>query len=442
MAAIPRPLVDVTQLIDRSALSSLQGLVIGVCAFTMFTNGYDLQVMALTVPSLAKEWALSPSRFGYGLTAANVGIVVAATFLAPWGDRVGRRPLLIAALVLGGVATALTASATSPDQFVLWRFLTGLGVGMNIPNANAWTSEYAPARARATYLILMNASIAAGSIMAGVIAPVILDSFGWRGTFVIGGVAPLLTAVVIFFAAPESLKFLMARRPNDARVPAILERIAPDLDPATIRRPVAGSHPPNPSVWVLLGSRFRFRTLVLWTIMPLNLFTFYVLISWLPTLLQSAGWSIESAVRGSILIPTGGVIGGLALSFFLNRGMTRPTMVAAYLTSAVCLLLFKVIPSGPAWVAMLFIIGGGVSGSQLALNALSTAYYPPAIKATGMSWVGVLGNLGSILAPLLGGWLIARGTAPIDILASLGVPALACAAIALSMRNEWQSDTA
>jgi AAHS family 4-hydroxybenzoate transporter-like MFS transporter len=432
--------IDVTRLIDERAMSSLQWLVIAACALTMFTNGYDLQVMALTVPSLAMEWALDPSRFGLALAAASIGIVIAATFLAPLGDRFGRRTLLVAALTLGGVSTILTATASSPDQFVLWRLLTGIGVGMNIPNANAWTSEYAPARIRATCLVIMNASIAVGSMLAGMAAPAILAAWGWRGTFMVGGAAPLVIAAVMYFATPESLKFLVARRPNDARVPAILRRLAPDIDAAQLQRPDPVHRPPNASLFALLGAQFRTRTLVLWAVMLLNLFTFYVLISWLPTLLQSAGWSTDAAIRASVLIPAGGILGGLVLSYFLNRGMTRGAMLAAYTISAVCLLLFKFIPSGSLWLALLLVIGAGTSGAQLALNALSTGYYPPAIKATGMSWVGVVGNIGSIVAPLTGAWLIEQQVSSVNILALLCVPAVLCALGTMLMKQEWQSE--
>ncbi len=348
--------------------------------------------------------------------------------------------MLIAALLLGGLATLATASATSPAQFVFWRLLTGMGIGISVPNCNAWTSEYAPARGRATLLVLMNAAVGAGAVTAGFIAPAVLDNWGWRGTFLIGGTVPLLTAALLYFLAPESLKFLLARRPNDARIASILRRIAPDVDPARLQRPDPAQPVPRASVVELLGPRFRARTLVLWGLVLVNLFTLYFLISWLPTILQGAGWSIDDAVRGAVLIQAGGVIGGIVLSLFLNTGQTLPAMLTAFLLSAACLALFHVVPSGAAWATMLTLIGAGVSGSQLALNALSTAYYPPAIKATGMSWVGVIGTVGSTIAPLAGGWIIATNVTPVNILALLSIPALLCAAGVLLTRMEWQAN--
>jgi MFS transporter, AAHS family, 4-hydroxybenzoate transporter len=139
-----------------------------------------------------------------------------------------------------------------------------------------------------------------------------------------------------------------------------------------------------------------------------------------------------------VLIQAGGVLGGLALSVFVDRRKTLPAMFVAFLAATVSLGLFAIMPSGAAWVVMLCLIGGGVSGSQLALNALSTAYYPSAIKATGMSWVGVVGTIGSIVAPFAGGWLIGEHVAAVNILALLGVAPLLCAIAVLFMKTQWQ----
>jgi AAHS family 4-hydroxybenzoate transporter-like MFS transporter len=141
-----------------------------------------------------------------------------------------------------------------------------------------------------------------------------------------------------------------------------------------------------------------------------------------------------------VLIQAGGVLGGLVLSVFVDRRKTLPAMFVAFLAAAISLAVFPIAPSGTAWVVMPCLIGGGVSGSQLALNALSTAYYPSAIKATGMSWVGVVGTMGSIVAPFVGGWLIREQVAAVNILALLSVAPLLCAIAMLFMKSEWQGN--
>jgi AAHS family 4-hydroxybenzoate transporter-like MFS transporter len=438
LAASSARAIDISRLLDERAISKVQWLVALLSALIMLVDGYDVAVMSLSVPLVASQWGISPARFGVALSAVLVGLSVGAAFIAPLGDRVGRRTLLIAAMTLIGVTTAVTASAASPAQFVFWRFLTGMGLGMSIPNCNAWTAEFLPVRARATILVIMNAAINAGGFAAGFLLPVIFTRWGWRGAFLIGGVLPLLIGTAILTAAPESLKFLVARRPQDPRIGPILRRVAPEVDPTTPLATVAAV--PQPSRWSvveLVAPEYRRRTLVLWGVVIANLFTLYVLVSWLPTLLQSAGWPLNSALRGAAMIQAGGVLGGLVLSVFLSRGQTVPALFALYVITALCLAFFRFAPPVVAWLALV-LIGAGTGGAQLALNALSTAYYPPAIKATGMSWAGVVGNAGSFLAPVAGAWVIMLGFSAVNILSMIAAPALACAFGVLLMRREWQ----
>ena len=432
------PTIDVARLLDEHSISALQLLVALLSACIMFVDGYDVTVMALAVPVIARQWAITPPHFSYALSAVLLGLSVGAAFFAPLGDRAGRRRLLVMAMALIGVATVATATSGTPLQFVFWRLLTGIGMGISIPNCNAWTAEYVPLRSRATILVVMNAAIGAGSFCAGFVAPLIFAHWGWRGAFLVGGAAPLAIGLAIYAAAPESLKFLAVRRPEDPRIPVILARIAPEVDPlARLHRP---DSPPQVSRWSLLellGPLYRRRTFVLWGLVVTNLFTLYVLISWLPTLLQSDGWPLDDALRGAVLIQAGGILGGLALSVFLSRGQTLPALAIAFLATAACLVLFRAAGFAVSWV-VLALIGGGTSGSQLSLNALSTAYYPPAIKATGMSWAGVIGNIGAFLAPVAGGWAIERGFSAVNILAMLAVLPALCALGVLLMRRAWQ----
>jgi AAHS family 4-hydroxybenzoate transporter-like MFS transporter len=283
----------------------------------------------------------------------------------------------------------------------------------------------------------MNIASPIGAFSAGFIAPPVLEAFGWRGAFVIGGAAPLVLAGLAVLA-PESLKFLIVRRPADPRIARILRKIAPEVDPASVRvQPVAESA--KGSLLGPIARAFLPRTLLLWGLLILNLFNLYVLISWLPTLLEQSGWSPAAALRGAVLIQAGGIGGGLLMAHVMDRGFTKPALVGGFLLSAASLALFSLLPTGAAWVALLMLTGAGISGSQLSLNALSAAYYPPAIKATGVAWALVIGMLGAIAGPLAGARLIDLHLAPVVILALLGIPSIVCALAVGLMQKEWQA---
>jgi len=251
-------------------------------------------------------------------------------------------------------------------------------------------------------------------------------------------IALILVGVVMLFFVPESLKFLLIRRPSSPRIHRILGRIAPDIDLRTIDLQPA-TDGPRASPLALLAPQFRARTLVLWALLVLNLFNLYVLISWLPTLLQRDGWNLTAALQGAVLIQGGGVVGGIVISTMLDRGGTRLALVAGFGLSVVCLLGFSVVANAAAWVALLLLLGAGVSGAQLALNAMSAAYYPPAIKATGVSGALLIGGIGSMAGPLAGAAMLDMQLSSTAILALLAIPSVICAFGVRIMRPEWQA---
>lgn len=426
------------EIIDHRQTSKTWTLVTLLCAAALFVDGYDIQVMALAVPSLAKSSGMPESSFGLALSAVVIGITFGAAVIGPLGDRFGRKTLLVAAMVTIGVATSCTALAETPGEFVFWRLLTGAALGAGLPNSAALTSEYAPLARRSLAVGLMNAASPFGAFAAGFLAPPVLDAFGWRGTFLIGGAAPLVLALLILILLPESLKFLSIRRPADHRIVRTLARIAPGVDPAEIdMTPPATA--PSASPLQLVNAEFRARTLLLWALITLNLFNLYVLISWLPSLLQQSGWVMADALRGAVLIQGGGIVGGIVMATLLDRGATKAVLIAGFCVAAACLLGFSVVPNGAGWAVLLLFLGGGVSGCQLALNSLSAAYYPPAFKATGVSGALLIGGIGSVAGPLAGAKMIEMGLAPVSILGLLAITPLVCLAGIGLMRREWQA---
>lgn len=139
------------------------------------------------------------------------------------------------------------------------------------------------------------------------------------------------------------------------------------------------------------------------------------------------------------MIQGGGIVGGLLMARWMDRGATRIALVAGFGLSAASLVLFGAVPNGTWWVLLLLTTGAGISGCQLSLNTLSAAYYPPAIKATGVGWALLIGSLGSVVGPLAGAWLIDQRLSPEAILGLLAIPSLLCAAGVGVMRSQWQA---
>jgi AAHS family 4-hydroxybenzoate transporter-like MFS transporter len=374
------------------------------------------------------------------LASALFGIAIGGAFLAPLGDRFGRRILLISSMAFLGLASIGTSFAGSTTQLLVWRFLTGLALGASLTNATALTSDYLPNKRRAALVTLMFSGVPIGAFTSGFVAPVIIESIGWKGMFTIGGVIPILLSLLLAASIPESIKLLLASRPNDPRIAKILARLAPGTDPQTVYAKKPEIH--KQSITELLRETYRKGTLLLWMVFIFNMFVLYLLVNWLPTLLTTQGWTASQAPKGAVMIQAGGVVGGLILSWCVDKGKTVMAMLTAYSITAVALGLFTILPStGPSWWVLLLVVGGGISGSQFVLNALSAIYYPPVIRATGIGWAASVGRIGAILSPMIGGWIIQMQVAPFAVLGLLVIPVAICAVGVLMFRSIFQAST-
>src|SRR5580698_143975 len=125
-------------------LSALQIRIFLLCALIVLLDGYDLQAMGLAVPALSRQWHLAPSAFTIAQSASLLGLGLGSAFIAPLGDRLGRRPLLLGGMGIILITSLGATTASAPWQLAVWRFLVGLGLGVCQSNASALTAEYAP----------------------------------------------------------------------------------------------------------------------------------------------------------------------------------------------------------------------------------------------------------------------------------------------------------
>lgn len=395
--------------IDGRPLSALQIRVFLLCAAVVLLDGYDLQAMALAVPTLAEQWHLAPPAFSVTLSASLLGLGLGSAFIAPLGDRLGRRPLLLGGLAIILLTSLGATTAAAPWQLALWRLLVGLGLGVCQSNASALTAEYAPRARRATLMTLMGVCVSLGAVLAGATAPQVLAAAGWRGLFLVGAVLPLLVLLAAVLGMPES--------------PAIAAQRAAIV-------PGKGG-----TLRALLQPPYRERTLRLWFVYGLSAMLLYFLISWLPVFLTSAGWSRAQAPHGIALLQFGGILGSLTQAWLVDRRRAIGALVGGYSMTLVTALLFAVPGTAPAWPLLLVLMGSGVAGVMMSIIALGAIFYPPEIRVTGFGWAGAVTRIGAVLGPLAGGWIITAGVTPRMTLGLVAVPSLLCIIGTLAMRR-------
>ncbi|WP_309229201.1 MFS transporter [Novosphingobium sp. NBM11] len=151
-----------------------------LCALVMCIDGYDLYALPLVVPHLSAQLGVPPQSFGVALSAVLLGLGLGAVLIAPIGDRVGRRPVILTASALMAFTSLGTAAGGTVTGFALWRLATGLSLGACLPNVTALVAELAPPGKSARTLTVVSMGISAGGIVAGLLAPPLIAAGGCR----------------------------------------------------------------------------------------------------------------------------------------------------------------------------------------------------------------------------------------------------------------------
>jgi AAHS family 4-hydroxybenzoate transporter-like MFS transporter len=402
--------------------------VLLLCALVTLIDGYDIQAMASATPSLAADWHVAAGELRWIITAALIGIAGSALLVSPLGDYAGRRIILLVSFALVGAATLLASTARTPGQLFVWRLLTGVGLGASLPNALALTAELAPSRSRTLLVALLACGISLGAAASGLAAPSIIAFGGWRAVFATGGVVAVL-AWLPLFALPESPRFMVARGRDPQVIGALLARLSAThrhvAGTAYSMREQAGA---KLSVRELLTAQLAPATCLLWMVFFLNLGLLYLLSSWLPTLLKESGLPLPLALRTASLFQIGGVAGGFALAWLMQRWGPFIVLTISYASTAAALARIGAgVPDVTQASLLIAIIGNGIVGGQVALNVLSATIYPTTARATGVGWALGMGRFGGIIAPLLAGQLLAAGIAIGGLFRLAVVPTVACA---------------
>jgi AAHS family 4-hydroxybenzoate transporter-like MFS transporter len=412
--------------LENQRIGGLQIRVAALCTLVQICDGYDVNAIGIAVPSLTHAWSLPGPSFTLAFLWTSIGIMAGALSAGPIGDRIGRKPLLLASLSIFGLASLLTAFAGSLAMLSALRFFTGLGIGGGFPGAATLTGDYAPQRLRATMIMVSFTGAPVGGFLCGQIGALLLPSFGWPSIFILGGVVPLLMVVALALWLPESPRFLAAKRNLSPRDAALLARlhIAP-AQAALDRIDLASGNP----IKLLFGEGYALQTVLLWVIFFCSLMNLFLFGYWLPEVLHLIGMTPAAAARASSYRELGAIFAVLYLGLWIDRAGPERALALHYAIGAVFIAVISlfVLPY-LMLIAVIFLCGMTIIGSQTGANATCGKLYPARMRTSGLGWALGIGRLGGIAAPALGGYLLARGLPPTQIFLSACVFALVAAA--------------
>jgi MFS transporter, AAHS family, 4-hydroxybenzoate transporter len=478
--------------LENQRIGRLQIRVAAICTVVQMCDGYDVNSIGVTVPSLTHAWNLTGPAFATAFLWSSIGIMVGALSAGPIGDRFGRKPLLIASLLIFGLASLGSAVAGAPLMIgvageIWWagsgllnlllhpfgmevggatppelqsmsvlRFFTGLGIGGAFPGAATLTGDYAPHRRRALMIMLSFTGAPIGGFLCAQAAGLLLPAFhqglaltiplfsyadgapititiikeGWQSVFLIGGIVPLALVVVMLFWLPESPRFLAAKGNLSPRQAALLQRL--DITPGQTADHGLDLAQGNP-IKMLFGKGYALQTVLMWIIFFCSLMNLFLFVYWLPEVLHLTGFTPAEAARATSFRELGAILAVLYLGVLIDRFGPERALALNYAAGIVFIAAIALFAMPYLLlVIVIFFSGMMIIGSQTGANAACGKLYPARMRTSGLGWALGIGRLGGIAAPLLGGYLLKSGMAPREIfLSACGFALIAAVATAL-----------
>lgn len=431
--------VRVSRLLDERGLSSFQIALIVWSFFLVLIDGYDIAAIAFAAPHLVKAWGVSPKALGPVFSASLVGILFGSAIFGWVGDRYGRKVALIAANLLFGVFTLAAAYATNLDQMFWLRLLAGLGIGGVIPNVVAINSESAPRRLRATLAIIAVGFVPLGGAIPGFVAAALVPQQGWQIIFLIGGIAPIIIAIIAMFGLPESIKFMALHESQRGKLEKSIASIKPGFTaPAGARFVIEDEKQfPGFNPVYLFGQGLALITPLLWLLFALNLMGYFFLISWTPTLMTAAKLPPTTVALSGASLQIGGTVGALLLCWWLQKhrflAIAIMFVIAVPIVGAIG---YAGLTSQTALLVATFFAGFFVLGIQSGINVVGALVYPTSLRANGSGWELGIGRIGSIVGPLVGALFVGMSVEKLYMWSALPFVAGAVVCFAIYRLNE------
>ncbi len=416
--------------LDRLPWSRWHWMVVIGLGITWVLDGLEVTIVGNVAPTLksAQGLRLSDVQFTAAASCYLAGAAIGALFFGYLTDRFGRKKLFLVTLGWYLILTLATAFSWNFASFLVFRVLTGFGLGGEYAAINSAIDELIPSKRRGVVDLSINATWWLGTIVGSLGTLVLLDPhvidqrYGWRVAF---GMGAVLAIGVLFVrtSVPESPRWLLTHgRPDEAKtvVESIERHVAADehaqLPPAA-RRTIAIDTAHRATIGTIVRTMFttyRTRSFVALALMCTQAFI-YNAFTFTQGLVLGTFFHVPDGAIPLFYLPfaAGNLIGPLVLGRFFDSIGRKPMIAGTYILSGVLLLGTRVLFARGAldavtiticWTVVFFFASAGASAAYLTASEI----FPLEARALAIAIVYAAGTLvGGAIAPSFFGALIA-----------------------------------
>jgi len=425
---------DPKSVIDLGAMSAGQWLAVLVTVGLNAMDGFDVLSISFASPGIAKDWGLDNATLGWVLSMELVGMTVGSVLLGGVADKIGRRPTILGCLVAMTVGMFGASRAGGVSTLLAWRLLTGLGIGGMLASINAAVAELSNQRWRSLAVSLMVIGYPVGGVIGGMIVQRLLAGGTWHDVFIFGGWVTAAVIPIVWFLLPESVAFLDRQRKPGAldAINRILTRFGHEsmaaLTPGTVesaQRSVMDIFKPGLIVATVLITLGYFAHVI----------SFYFIIKWVPKLVVDMGFVPKAAAGVLTWANVGGATGVVLFGLIATRVGLKALTILALLGSSAMVVWFgrgsHDLTSLSSTVAIAGLFTNSAIGGYYMLFA---RVFPTHVRATGTGFAIGVGRGGSLLAPVVAGYLLQAGFGLQAVATIMAMGSLSSAAALLALK--------
>jgi MFS family permease len=450
---------DPRDLIAKSPMSTRQVLVVAITIALNALDGFDVLSISFASPGIAAEWGITRAALGFVLSMELFGMAIGSIFLGSLADKIGRRPTVLGCLVvmatgmfmattsngiLGGLVMPLVAPLAASFGYTLdarladlsmWRIVTGLGIGGMLAAINAVVAEFSNTRRRDLNVAIMSIGYPVGAALGGFITSTGLELAEWRSVFYFGATVTVVMIPIVFFLMPESVHWLTRKQPAGA-----LDKINRTLTvlghPTVAALPAVSADVRKRSSGDLFKAPLLATTVLATMAYFFHITTFYYIVKWVPTIVVGMGFAPSSAGYVLSWLNVGGATGGTVLGLLSQRFSVKGLTIIVMVLSTIAVALFGRSPADLTKLILICMVSGFCTNAAITgMYAIFAKAFPTHVRASGTGVAVGIGRGGSVLAPIIAGFLFTSYTLPtVSLLMGLG--SLVAAIVLLNLRLE------
>jgi len=400
---------DPRQALDDSAMSRLQYIIVGLTVGLNALDGFDVLAISFAGPGIAAEWELGNAGLGIVLSMELIGMAVGSVLLGSVADRIGRKPTIMGCLFAMAIGMFMVTITSSLTELSIWRVVTGLGIGGMLAALNAVTAEFSSRKQRARMIAIMTIGYPVGGVVGGSIVTNLMQYFDWRVVFYFGTAVTIVFIPLIHFILPESVHWLARKQPEGAldRINATMKRLG---HAAIEQLPTIEEAARKVSTSFLFSRAMIATTILVTAIYFLHVVTLYYILKWTPKVVVDMGFPAYLAGEALTAASLGGALGcvffGVLSTRFSLKALTIFTFAMAWVFTAIFGRAPAELGTIKLYVGMAgFFVNAGIVG----MYAILANVFPTHARASGTGFAIGIGRGGSVLSPIVAGFLLEGG---------------------------------